>query len=61
MKIKSKDLHEWIMQDVPIKYHGKVYKAFNNGKEYFLFDRNTNEKIGIYKKARGIYGLETNR
>jgi len=61
MKITSKDLHEWIMQDVPIKYHGKIYKAFYNGKEYFLFDKHTQEKISIYKKSRGVYGLETNK
>jgi hypothetical protein len=61
MKITTKDLHEWIMQDVPIKYHGKIYKAFYNGRKYFISDRHTGETIELYKKERGIYGLETNR
>ena len=61
MKITKKDLQEWVMQNTPIKYRGNIYKAFYNGREYFLFDANTDTKISLYSKGKGIFGLTTNK
>lgn len=61
MHITLKDLHEWGIKNVPIKYQGNIYKLFYNGKNYQLFDSTTNKTINIYKKSKGIYGLETNK
>ena len=61
MKITKKDLHDWIMNDTPVRFNNEIYKACFNGKEYFLYNHVNNKNIAIYKKARGVYGLVTNK
>ena len=60
MKITKKDLHDWIMQSLPVRYKGIIYNCFYNGFKYFLSPVNGGESIYLYKKSPRIYGLETN-
>lgn len=60
MKITKKDLNEWVMQGTGITHRGSLYRAWYNGRNYFL--RNAHgEVINIYKKSPRVYGLESNR
>jgi hypothetical protein len=61
MKIKTKDLHDWIMNSTPIRYRDDIYKLHYNGSKYFLFDHIAQKSIDLYKISRGVWGLETNR
>lgn len=61
MKITSKDLHTWIMESTTIGYRGGLYRAFYNGRKYFIKEIAGDKLINFYKKSRGVYGLETNR
>lgn len=61
MQIKKKDLWTWINEKTPIRYRGEMYRADYNGMYYLLRPLIGNEIIKLYKKGRGVYGLETNR
>ncbi len=60
MKIKHKDLHEWIASKLVIRHRGELYRADYNGMYYMLRPLIGNDVIKLYKKGRGVYGLETN-
>jgi hypothetical protein len=61
MKIKRKNLLEWVEKKETIRYKGELYKAQYNGREYFLLPIPLGDIIPFYHKGRGIYGLETNK
>ncbi len=61
MKITYKELWIWIKNATPIRYRGEMYRADYNGLYYMLRPLVGNEIIRLYKKSRGVYGLETNK
>jgi len=62
MKITTKDLREWMQKNETIRHRGLLYKLMHNGRQWFLHPfSNEAQDILIYHKARGVYGLETNR
>jgi hypothetical protein len=61
MKIKRKDLLEWVSKKETIRYRGELYRAQYNGLRYFLSPLVGTESIDFYHKGRGVYGLQTNK
>ena len=75
MKITSKDLAEWVEQNITIRHKGVLYKMRHQGltaegkpngyvvktKRYFLMPLGVGSGVRVYHKGRGVYGLETNR
>jgi len=61
MRIKHKDLWQWIENKTPVHYRNEMYRADYNGRYYLLRSIIGNEIIPLYKKSRGVYGLETNK
>ena len=66
MKITRKNLMEWIDSQLIIRYHGELYRASFNGRQYALRGVEGDSYIPFYLKAREkgkqyIYGLETNK
>lgn len=49
------------MNSTPIRYRGDLYRAWYNGHRYYLKEVGGNSTIDLYKKGRGVWGLETNK
>lgn len=61
MKIKRKDLLEWVRAKTPVRYRGEIYRANYNGLRYYLSPLIDGDTIPFYHKGRGVFGLETNK
>jgi hypothetical protein len=62
MKIKRKDLLNWIKENKTINYKNQLYKVDFNVMYYMLRAVNDNHNvIEFYEKSRGIWGLSSNK
>lgn len=61
MKIKKRDIFNWIDNKTPVRYHGKIYHTWYNGRNFFLKEILGDSVVNFYRKDRLHYGLETNK